>query len=519
MAAPYRIHKSESSLPHKRVGHVAVTWNKATIIWGGRTLDPMISDSEVYMHISGRWIRKETRGDVPTTYTSAAHVIKDKMFVLIPGPNKFLYSLDLNTWAWTKLTPSGTPPKGRMWNCSWVYDEKIYFFGGMAVEDHNEDAMAFLLVRIASCKQLFCYNVNENSWEWPSQQGDIPSPRMYKCNESAVVSGDSVFLFGGIDTLWMKRCNDLYILDLPRMVWRRVHANISRGNAPGSMLTGTFTRISQTMAALIGKFSRLSVGIDCWLLNLDHAKKNVRLTSLWTKTQGHYQNRFGYATVFEPDSRSLWLTGGALQSSGPSPGGLPPNPLSDPAAFTSEVLIMPLNPSLKDLAIASAARQTCPKDPRLAPDQLVTQLQIEINEYRAEIGGEYFCSRQKRCSKCVSDQPMSYEEKRKLTLDIYNLPRDKIGGLVHIIRSREPTIKGPNPDEIEVDFETLKPSTLRHLEKYCLKARTVKPSISVDGTDTEITGGGGATTAGVGKKRGSVQDTNTEVPPKRARKS
>ena len=31
---------------------------------------------------------------------------------------------------------------------------------------------------------------------------------------------------------------------------------------------------------------------------------------------------------------------------------------------------------------------------------------------------------------------------------------------------REPALKDSSPDEIEIDFETLKPSTLRELEKY-----------------------------------------------------
>ncbi|CAB4057481.1 BRD2 [Lepeophtheirus salmonis] len=62
-------------------------------------------------------------------------------------------------------------------------------------------------------------------------------------------------------------------------------------------------------------------------------------------------------------------------------------------------------------------------------------------------------------------KPMSYDEKRHLSLDINKLPGDKIGRVVHIIQSREPSLRETNPDEIEIDFETLKPSTLRELEK------------------------------------------------------
>uniref|UniRef100_A0A8C1YCC7 Bromodomain containing 4 n=1 Tax=Cyprinus carpio TaxID=7962 RepID=A0A8C1YCC7_CYPCA len=76
-------------------------------------------------------------------------------------------------------------------------------------------------------------------------------------------------------------------------------------------------------------------------------------------------------------------------------------------------------------------------------------------------------------------KPMSYEEKRQLSLDINKLPGDKLGRVVHIIQSREPSLKNSNPDEIEIDFETLKPSTLRELERYvssCLR-KNKKPAV------------------------------------------
>jgi len=57
--------------------------------------------------------------------------------------------------------------------------------------------------------------------------------------------------------------------------------------------------------------------------------------------------------------------------------------------------------------------------------------------------------------------PMSYEEKRQLSLDINKLPGDKLGKVVEIIQAREAALRDSNPDELEIDFETLKPSTLR----------------------------------------------------------
>ncbi|KFW79303.1 Bromodomain testis-specific protein [Manacus vitellinus] len=77
-------------------------------------------------------------------------------------------------------------------------------------------------------------------------------------------------------------------------------------------------------------------------------------------------------------------------------------------------------------------------------------------------------------------KPMNYDEKRQLSLDINKLPGDKLGKVVHIIQSREPALRNSNPDEIEIDFETLNASTLRELEKYvatCLRKRQRKQQV------------------------------------------
>ncbi|KAL5970894.1 Bromodomain-containing protein 2 [Taenia solium] len=69
----------------------------------------------------------------------------------------------------------------------------------------------------------------------------------------------------------------------------------------------------------------------------------------------------------------------------------------------------------------------------------------------------------------VSDanaRPMTYDEKRQLSLDINKLPGEKLGRVVQIIQQREPSHRDCNPDEIEIDFETLQSSTLRELERY-----------------------------------------------------
>ncbi|XP_034293112.1 bromodomain testis-specific protein isoform X1 [Pantherophis guttatus] len=74
-------------------------------------------------------------------------------------------------------------------------------------------------------------------------------------------------------------------------------------------------------------------------------------------------------------------------------------------------------------------------------------------------------------------KPMTYDEKRQLSLDINKLPGEKLGRVVYIIQSREPSLRHSNLEEIEIDFEALQASTLRALEKYvmtCLRKRPKK---------------------------------------------
>ncbi|KAF7216830.1 bromodomain-containing protein 3 isoform X1 [Nothobranchius furzeri] len=72
---------------------------------------------------------------------------------------------------------------------------------------------------------------------------------------------------------------------------------------------------------------------------------------------------------------------------------------------------------------------------------------------------------------------MSYEEKHQLSLDINRLPGTRLGHVVEIIQSLEPAMCSSNLDEIEIDFEILKTSTLRELQRYvrsCLYKRFKK---------------------------------------------
>ncbi|XP_020488660.2 bromodomain testis-specific protein isoform X2 [Labrus bergylta] len=95
-----------------------------------------------------------------------------------------------------------------------------------------------------------------------------------------------------------------------------------------------------------------------------------------------------------------------------------------------------------------------------------------------------------KCENEVSSKPVTYQEKKQLKQDIDKLPGDKLGKLVKIIHARESCLRDSTLEEIEVDFELLKPSTLRALQKFvraCLrkcnknvnKQKQVKPTVGM----------------------------------------
>jgi len=62
-------------------------------------------------------------------------------------------------------------------------------------------------------------------------------------------------------------------------------------------------------------------------------------------------------------------------------------------------------------------------------------------------------------------RPMSFEEEKRLSLSINNLPSESLGMVVKIINERMPHLTGQG-EVIEIDIDALDAATLRHLERY-----------------------------------------------------
>ena len=369
----FEIKKSDLSLPEGRRDPVAVAYGKAIIIWGGdNNEEEDVSTSHVDYHVSGKWTRIVTTGESPPSSSGIVNqvqVVNGKMMVLDADRccHSIIYSLDLKMWMWERFIPSGIQPPKSTFMSSFLYDEKIYFFGGKT--KLTEDP-----VNGSIHGHLFCYNIETNAWEWPNVEGEIPSPR--NCHLT-IISGDTAFLFGGSGEMWL---NDLYTLDMPSMRWRKVHDNHhEQGEAPNGRdpLMYTLTIISEDTAVLFGGDD--TDEDNSWLLDLHNAKHEKDPSSVWTRIPNHFsmQQYSGYAAVLEPVSQTLWVLGGQFHG--------------------NRILKMSYKlASLKDLAMDKIARINF----RLLPGQIPTQLRNEIATYKDKNGEVLLCSREGGCTDC-----------------------------------------------------------------------------------------------------------------------
>ncbi|XP_075997672.1 bromodomain testis-specific protein [Genypterus blacodes] len=155
---------------------------------------------------------------------------------------------------------------------------------------------------------------------------------------------------------------------------------------------------------------------------------------------------------------------------------------------SSEKMVVQLATLEKRLKAVSAQLQRLTKEPELKPkkkDKLKNFQEKDsvgqkhksskcksIFQKMADGKGSILQSKRQgellKCEDEVPAIPMTYQEKKQLKLDINLLPGDKLGKLVNIIQTREACRRDYNLKEMEVDIETLMPSTLRAMQRFVM---------------------------------------------------
>jgi hypothetical protein len=123
-------------------------------------------------------------------------------------------------------------------------------------------------------------------------------------------------------------------------------------------------------------------------------------------------------------------------------------------------------------------------------------------ERKASPAGAAGAAPKKRSSAAPARKPMTFEEKRQLSLNINKLDEDKLGKVVEIIKKRKANIMGKDSEEVEIDIDSLDNATLRELDKYvdeCLRPKPQQQKLSkqaLTNAAQKALGGGAANQAG-----------------------
>uniref|UniRef100_A0A1I7UWE9 Kelch domain-containing protein 3-like n=1 Tax=Caenorhabditis tropicalis TaxID=1561998 RepID=A0A1I7UWE9_9PELO len=198
--------KVDGFIPPSRDGHTAVVWNNQMFVFGGFEEDMQRFSQETYVfNFSTSTWRELHTTDSPPLWRDfhTASVINGIMYIFggrsdhqgqVGDEHLFhsthdlydatLMALNLSTGVWSKPTveDNGTRPGGRRSHSTWVFDDKMFMFGG------------YLGTRNVHYNELYCYNPESSSWSVIDVRGTYPTARRRHCS---VVSNGKVYLFGG----------------------------------------------------------------------------------------------------------------------------------------------------------------------------------------------------------------------------------------------------------------------------------------------------------------------------------
>ncbi|XP_019875994.1 kelch domain-containing protein 3 [Aethina tumida] len=190
--------KTTGTIPMGRDGHSACVWKNYMIVFGGYEDESATFAKTMYyldldkMH----WSYVPPKGVHPIVRDfHTAVCINDRMYlfggrgtVYAPNmPEEEVYSnelwyLDLNHFEWHLVCANGDIPIGRRSHSAFVYNEKMYIFGGYnsLLEQHFNDLNEF--------------DPRTNTWRRLDISGTPPCERR---RQACIPVGEQVFVFGG----------------------------------------------------------------------------------------------------------------------------------------------------------------------------------------------------------------------------------------------------------------------------------------------------------------------------------
>ncbi|XP_035223900.1 kelch domain-containing protein 2-like isoform X1 [Stegodyphus dumicola] len=272
------VRTAENDSPPGRTGHIAAVHEKCMYVWGGYRENPGVLTNtyfggcELWMYngFSEKWLLIScVNSDFPPGMSGSAAVMIDEYLYLFggygyngEGCTNRLYRLNLETYDWEHLNPTGLAPSPVDKMVGWQYKGKLYTFGGFGNPDsaaaYDFQFVFYHLLWRGWTNQFFEYDPQKNQWNRPVCTGNFPSARA--AHAAAVMNG-KVYIFGGRHDRF--RLNDMHCLDMESMKWSGplpIEGPIPEGRSWHSL-----TALTERYLILYGGFSQNNVALsDCW---------------------------------------------------------------------------------------------------------------------------------------------------------------------------------------------------------------------------------------------------------------
>ena len=278
--------KAKGKLPKKRSYQSSVIFDGKLYIYGGEDIkegkfedlqyldldeffdheEKDLEDKEVDDEEHYRWKTVTTTGDKPGPLAHHKACIHNQCMYLIGGldgvgnNNPNFYSLDMNTFKWTKIEADEAPePRDDHSIC--VDEDKLFVFGGFVSGVRRNDLYAFdFTAETWEC----LYEHKELDYDEAQNSTDTPEPRS---GQAIGASGGRVYVFGGRNN-FNDMLGDTWEFDSASKSWSRIECD----NQPIGRSSHTLT-VEGTRMILFGGIVDITKEIN-ELHQFDFGKKS-----------------------------------------------------------------------------------------------------------------------------------------------------------------------------------------------------------------------------------------------------
>jgi hypothetical protein len=135
--------QTHNKTPQPRFGHSAICYQENMIIFGGEHPETNIALNDIHILDlnTWTWTEPQTTGEIPSPRSFHTATLYNHQMLVWGGSEETrnatyicndddLYILNLKTWEWSKITPTGKPPVARSHHSAALFQDKLIIDGG-----------------------------------------------------------------------------------------------------------------------------------------------------------------------------------------------------------------------------------------------------------------------------------------------------------------------------------------------------------------------------------------------------